>query len=181
MSRYHPLENRLVETFRYVECDAANSFTFSYEYGNILRDIGSAFASVLDNLIRNSQNESSEKLYNMSNYRAWLVNELDDLHLITVGINNPRQDRYIMPFSSWKNFGSKLAWWDSYNNVKHSDIERYSEGNFRNCVTSLGALAIIYTLIDSESRNGNRIRLFDEIGFIEPEDAHESLLFFKKS
>lgn len=85
-----------------------------------------------------------------------------------------------MPFSCWENSGSTLDWWDSYNNVKHLDIEKYTDGNFKNCITSLGALAILYTLIDSESRNGNRIRLFGEIGFVEPKETRESLLFFKE-
>ena len=56
-----------------------------------------------------------------------------------------------MPFSSWESSESTLQWWDSYNNVKHLDIERSSEGNFKNCIVSLPLLAILYTLIDSES------------------------------
>jgi hypothetical protein len=74
----------------------------------------------------------------------------------------------------------RLTWWDAHNNVKHSDIQRYVDGNLKNCIVSLAALAIIYTLIDSPSRNGNRIRLFDEIGFVEPKDTCQSLLFFKE-
>ena len=81
-------------SFRYVECDRDNSYTFSYEFGSILRDIGSIFGSVLDTLVRNSENRK------------------------------------------------------------------------------------LYTLIDSESRNGNRIRLFGEIGYIVPEETRKSLLFF---
>jgi len=164
----------------YVECDAANSFTFSYEFGSILRGIGSTFESVLDALVRNIDNETSDKRYDMSNYRLWLNKELSDLHLITVGINSPRQERYIIPFSSWERLDSRLTWWDGYNNVKRADIQRYTDGNFKNCIVSLAALAIIYALIASPSRNGNRIRLFGEIGFVEPKDTRESLLFFRE-
>lgn len=167
----------MIDTFRYVECDAANSSTFSYEFGSILRDVGSTFGSVLDNLLRNSENESPNKRYDISNYRAWLNKEVDKLHLITVGINSPSQNRYILPFFSWEHSESRIDWWDSYNNVKHSDIQRYADGNFRNCIISLGALAIIYTLIDP--RNGTRIRLFGEIGSLEPEETRNVWLFFR--
>ena len=64
--------NRIVDTDRYVECDAANSTTYSYEFGSILRDIGSTFGSVLDNLVRNSKNEPSDKRYNMYDYKLYM-------------------------------------------------------------------------------------------------------------
>lgn len=84
-----------------------------------------------------------------------------------------------MPFASLGTSELKLDWWTAYNNVKHSDIHKFHEGNFRNCIYALSGLAIIYTLIDSEFRNGNRIRLFSEIGYVEPERTLQSLLFFK--
>jgi hypothetical protein len=181
VSRYHPLEDRLIETFRYVECDRDNSYAFSYEFGSILRDVGSTFGSVLDTLVRNSENRSPNERLDISDYRTWLKTEIDSIYLITAGITTPRAGRYVIPFSSWESSESRLQWWDSYNNVKHLDIEKYPEGNFKNCIISLAALAILYTLIDSESRNGNRIRLFGEIGYVVPEETRKSLLFFKNS
>lgn len=179
IARYHPLENRMIETFRYVECHTDNSYTFSYEFGSILRDIGSTFGSVLDTLVRYCENRSPSERLDISDFRKWLRSKIGNISLVVVGINAPRQDRYIPPFSSWVGSESRLEWWTAYNEVKHSDIEEYREGNFRNCIISLSALAIIYTLIDSPSRNGNRIKLFSEIGFVEPDEYRQSLLFFE--
>lgn len=124
VSRYHPLEDRLIETFRYVECDRDNSYTFSYEFGSILRDVGSTFGSVLDTLVRNSENRSPNERLDISDYRTWLKTEIDNIYLITAGVTTPRAGRYVIPFSSWESSESRLQWWDSYNNVKHLDIER---------------------------------------------------------
>jgi len=49
---------------------------------------------------------------------------------------------FIMPFKEWESNGI-LAWWDSYNKVKHDRHIEYKEGNVLNVLYALGA---VYTL-----------------------------------
>jgi hypothetical protein len=61
MMRYHPLEDRMISTFRYVECNPENFNVFSYEYASILRDAGSVFGSTMDTFLTHEEYPKSEK------------------------------------------------------------------------------------------------------------------------
>ena len=49
--RYKQIEGRVKETSRYVEIQSDNKGTYSYEFGSIIRDIGSVFSSLLDCIV----------------------------------------------------------------------------------------------------------------------------------
>jgi hypothetical protein len=159
--RYHSIESRLIETFRYVDCNPLNYKVFSHEYTSILRDSGSVFSSIMDRLVKETSCQQIKKEYNIRHYRKWLINNVEQIDAVVVTIYYPFNQR-IAPFH--ENEDGKLGWWIAYNNVKHSDIDKFKDGNLENALLSLGALAVLYTVMDAH--NGSQIRLFDKIGFV---------------
>lgn len=161
--RYHSIETRMIETFRYVDCNPENFGVFSYEYASILRDAGSVFSSIMDRLVRETSQPVKNE-YDMGDYRKWLVKEVEKIRLVTVGLIYPIQKRFLRPFNRIERESERLEWWTAYNSVKHSDIRQLKDGNLGNALNALGALAILYAALDSN--NGSQIRLFDEIGLV---------------
>ncbi len=174
MMRYHPLEDRMINTFRYVECNPANFNVFSYEYASILRDAGSVFDSAMDTLL--TQNgypiREKKKAYDIADYRSWLDRNIEKIGQITLGLNYPIELKYLQPFVGIADIERKLEWWDAHNCVKHSDMKKSSKGNLGNALNSIAALAVLYTLSVSKG-----IRLFDEIGFFEPPNYMDKSMF----
>ena len=148
-----------------------NSNVFSYEYGSILRDSGSVFGSIMDKLVRATKSISPKTMLDIRNYREWLRENVENIHSATVGISYPLKRRFLMPFLSFEDEKTP-QWWLGYNNIKHSDIDKFEDGNLGNVLNSLGALAILYALMDDE--NGAGIKLFEDIGFFKPELESEN-------
>jgi hypothetical protein len=183
LQRYASIENRLIETFRYVTCNSSNRHTFSYEYASILRDAGSVFGSVIDRSIRRTKTVS--KRLSMEHYGKWLtgldIPERDDkiskIYSASVDINYPIKEKVLLPFIQLKDDNGKLDWWEAYNDVKHSDIDKFSAGNFENALNSVAALSILLSLFVHDADG----RLLVNPGFYEPEEYLQSLLFFKST
>jgi hypothetical protein len=181
LQRYSSIEDRILETFRFVACNSGNRHAFSYEYASILRDAGSVFGSVMDRLIRKTEMVSGQ--LDIRNYRKWLM-ELDipehrdrirKIYSVSVDINYPLQEKVLLPFRQFSDDKKRLDWWEAYNDVKHSDIDKFHAGNFENALNSVAALSILLAL----SMCGREGRLLVNPGLYEPEEYLQSLLFFK--
>jgi len=171
LQRYSSIEGRMIETFRYVACHPNNRNTFSYEYASILRDAGSVFGSVMDRLVRETSSVSGQ--LDIRKHREWLRSEVENIHSLAAEINYPLAERVLLPFLTLKDENGRLEWWNAYNELKHSDIDKFQVGNFENALNSVAALAILVTLM------GEVPTLFPNVGFFEPEEYLQSLLFFK--
>jgi hypothetical protein len=162
--RYYPIEMRILETLRYVELAPQNSTTFSFEYGSIIRDIGSSFSSVLDKLVRNTIREPS-KIYDIRDYRKFLIRETEDIDSIAAKLITPFKRNLILPFANIRDKKARIKWWDAYNNLKHSEIDNFQDGCLSNVLYGIASLAILYTLMLNRAAIG---RLFPLIGYFEP-------------
>jgi len=169
IARYTSIEERTVATFRYVDLDPKNASSFSYEYASILRDAGSCFASTLDRLVRLTRFNLSRREFDILDYRKFLTASVPNIHSICLRVSYARSSIYLRPFSALGQEQEKIEWWDAYNKIKHSEIDMFREGNLVNSLNAVASLAVIYALMDFV--NGASIRLFDEIGFVEPENA----------
>jgi hypothetical protein len=174
MMRYHPLEDRLINTFRYVECNPANINVFSYEYASILRDTGSVFSSAMDRLLSQTQYPRGGKksTYNIVDYCNWLTENVEKIEQVTLGLNYPIEHKYLQPLKGISDTTKKMEWWIAYNCVKHHDMKKSFKGNLGNALNGVAALAVLYA--SSVSRG---IRLFEEIGFFEPQAFVEKSMF----
>ncbi|MCW3985913.1 MAG: hypothetical protein NWE91_05845 [Candidatus Bathyarchaeota archaeon] len=156
--RYAAIESRMIEASRYVDFHHANFEVFSYEFASILRDCGSVFSSIMDMLVKAANQK--ENTLNIKNYQEWLSKEIENIHLVAVGIAGLGE--YVLyPF---RKENGKFEWWSAFTDVKHSEVVTLESGNLDNALHSLGAIAILYALMDTH--NGRDIRLFHQIGFI---------------
>jgi len=162
---YVAIEDRMIGSFRYVQCHPLNYDAFSYEYASILRDTGSVFGSVMDRLLDVTKFPKTKSDYDMGDYRRWLIGEIKDIQLVTVRVFHPI-NFLLIPFEDIRDENRRLGWWAAYNNLKHSDIESFTDGNLGNSLNGLAAVAVLYAAFDPS--NGSAIRLFSDIGFIDP-------------
>jgi hypothetical protein len=179
--RYFSVEERLAQTFRFVSCHSSNRNVFSYEYASILRDVGSIFGSVMEAFVRETTS-ISEKI-DIRDYRKWLealdINDhgspdkIAKIHDISATINYPGRLRVIIPFLPLKVEENRLDWWDAYNAVKHSDMEKFSNGNLINCLSGVASLAILLAL-SIESFEG---KFFVQPGIFHTEDFRLQVQF----
>ncbi len=144
-----------METFRYVDCHPKNGKTFSYEYGSILRDAGSCFGSVMDRLVRAIKPVQGN--LDIRDYTEWLSKglmkyvsldgrRLDSIELAGAEIRILLDRRLLARFLPHVTFKRPPQWWNAYNSVKHSDFEKFHEGNLENCLNALAALASLWLI-----------------------------------
>lgn len=174
--RYHPIEARILDALRYVELAPGNATTFSYEFSSIIKDIGSTFSSVLDKMVKNTSAKPA-KSYDIRDYRNFLINEVRNIDSIGVRLATPFTRFIVLPFADIKHHKTRLKWWGAYNNLKHSEMDNIKDACLSNVVYTMASLAILYTLMH-ESRRAEG-RLFYLIGFFEPRDKLEPVIFPK--
>lgn len=183
-SRVRAIDARLWETFRYVDQSPDNKGTFSYEFSSILRDCGSAFDSAMRELLRTVRYPKPKREYDIRDYRNFLVKNVDrqafqqsspgGIETVVLALDSSWAKRYVMPFKGLENGGTTLEWWDAYNDVKHSDLEKVAQGNLSNAVNALGAVVVLNVLIGVP---GRYTKSFDAPIFHEPMNEILARLF----
>jgi hypothetical protein len=139
------IQKRFIECMRYVDVHSENSDTFSYEFASILRDGGSVFSSVLDAVLKGSAFTGKDKT-NIADYKSFLKAQDDTVHLYSVHFRSRFPNGLILPLYSLKTSKSP-RWWDSYNEVKHSEYDTYRHGNLGNAATAIASLVILETIL----------------------------------
>jgi hypothetical protein len=172
--RYYPIERRVLETLRYVELAPSNASTFSFEYGSIIRDVGSTFSSVLDKLVRNTATKPEGRDYDIREYRKFLTGETENIDSITCQLATPFKQNLVIPFSDITNGMARIKWWEAYNDLKHSEIDNIQKGCLSNVIYSVSSLAVLYTLMTHRPAEG---RLFPLIGYFKPLDKLGPFVF----
>jgi len=173
--RYRPIETRILNSLRYVELHPRNKDAFSYEFGSIIRDVGSIFGSTLEKLVRNTAKETRDR-YDIRDYLQFLVDEVKDVDLMGAELNSPFRNRVVLPFENIKDAtlrtSERLAWWDAYNNLKHSDFENYESGCLKHVIYGIASLAVLFGLMTPWSVEYIDMpgKLFYQIGLFFPGD-----------
>lgn len=187
-NRYFAIETRVHESFRFVDLDPRNASTFSYEYASLLRDIGSVLDSALKVFGRNVVGIEEPKIYNhldflRQNLRSRDPRKLADLASISVELASNRTDRFLYPFADVDaDSKTKLPrWWNAYNEVKHLETEKLTEGNLKNVLNALAALFVLFILTDEHDGRGYPYKVLVEAKFDQAptEWDRESLWFFR--
>lgn len=165
--KYMAIEQRLVQTFRYVQLHTDNGATFSYEFNHILRDCGNALTSALDKIIRRSRHPNKVDL-DFSDFRSFLSSNIPYLYRRSV-TPLPASNLLVLPFRVLSKSEAVPGWWNSYDQIKHSETHNHKEGNMRNAVNAVAALAIIRDDMGIIASGF----LFDNIGVEHPPESIE--------
>jgi len=172
----------MIDAFRYVDLHPDNRSTFSHEFGSILRDVGSVFGSLMDRLTRLTASERLPKRLNFGHYRTFLVGNVPNIHSLTVKVR-ALDAGLLIPFEEFGSPQGTPRWWDAYNNLKHSEILNYQDGNLENTLNGIGALAILGFSLGTFGIDMNvSSPLFHNIGFEYTYSGIDvtQMLFFKK-
>jgi len=131
------LEQDLSNISRYIEFTSENFKTYSVELVHLLLASSSEVDVVLK-LLSNSLNDGKQHR-NINDYRNTVQSKAPNL--ITETCYIPKFGLTFTPFEEW-NEGDNLAWWKSYNGVKHERNENFPKANLENALKSICALGI---------------------------------------
>jgi hypothetical protein len=182
-SRCFAIDNRLAVALRYVEPSPENRLTYSYEFSSLLRDCGSVFDSTMRELLTLTRYPSPRSQYDIRDYRRFLRENVNrqgfhpsnaGVETIVLTVNSSWARRFLMPFAGLEDDNKLLAWWEAFNDVKHSDLEKISQGNLVNCLNAFGALASMNALVGT---TGGWTQTLGRPLFIDPIDEIAGLLF----
>ena len=145
--RWHAIEFRLFQTFRYVQPHPRNRDTFSYEFASILRDCGSVFASTLAEFVKNT-NTTIGKDPGIKEFCQFLKADIPNISFYGVRLIPLTLENYTLrPYYSLVKARPESKWWDGYNSVKHGEMGHYDKGNLGNVINAMGAVAILCNLM----------------------------------
>jgi hypothetical protein len=159
-TRYLSVENRILDSSRYVELDIKNERTFSTEYASILRDAGVAFTSAMDKVVKLAGFVARGEP-TMGQFRQFLNDHVPDIHELHVKRTNAHEERYFRPFAGFEANRSP-SWWVAFSKLKHEEMDSYVDGNMVNCLVSASALLLLWR---SMASGEVKSVLFQEIGY----------------
>lgn len=155
---YTYLENRLLETSRFITLTPSNLCTWSENLADLLILTGSAVDTFFRDM-RLCPNVSTckevidvEKRVKEEKRKNWDVGDFMEAYEPLYELS---KNEVTLPFGlsdSWairpfEDFGSKPpAWWIAYNHVKHEYYEKIAEANLGNVVNALGGLMVLNAL-----------------------------------
>lgn len=132
------LENDISNTSRYIE-PIGQENAYSFEFAKILvlgcTELESVFKALCFEI-----NDSEPG--DIGKYKSTILTKYPKI--VEAEVKVPRLDKTLKPFAGWD--VGPLAWWDSYQLVKHSRGEHFGQASYINAVTALAALyaAIFY-------------------------------------
>lgn len=136
---YLMLENKVINTFNYVELSPANYSTFSNEYASLIQSIGGE----LDSFFKLYCSFAFHERKNISHYANVILS--NEPNIVDIELNVSSKQIAIKPFESWSltHPAQSLLWWQSYDNIKHSRTANFTDSSLKNTIYILGALYIL--------------------------------------
>jgi hypothetical protein len=144
-STHYAIVSRFEESLRYVSLDSRNGGAYSYEFASILRDVGSAFGSFSDGVVRDSNHDKTwEKrppnIVDFFEFYSRFQPEFPKTYIDVRGISGPGYR--LQPFWGWTEKHAP-PWWEAHNNLKHSEYKNAVQGNLRNATNAVAAIEIV--------------------------------------
>ena len=165
------LENKLVTISNFIELNKDNYKTFSIEIAHLFLSASSEVDVILRELIyKNDKSKEKEKL-NIKDFKNFIKNNYKNFIDEKVYIN-----RYNISFQPWKSWDKDFnpAWWNSYNNVKHTRSTFFNEANLENLLFSMGSLliSIFYFYLDEiKTIKNENVSFLEVTRYLEPKTS----------
>lgn len=148
---YLNLEERFINTTKYVEVAKDNYSTYSIEYTSLLLSICSEIDVISKEICGFNQNDHKciKDYFNIINVK------FPDILKEKVAFSFASIE--LTPFLNWKEDKSPF-WWENYNDVKHGRLNNFMVGNLENVLNALAALYILerYQLKNIVDNSSNR-------------------------
>lgn len=141
-SYYLNLEERFINTTKYVEVNTNNYSTYSIEYTSLLLSICSEIDVIFKEIC--GFNQTDEK--KIKDYFNIVTSKFSDIFKEKVVYS--LKSITLTPFKNWNT--KSPIWWSNYNKLKHGRLNNFTLGNLKNV---LNALAALYTLERYQLKN----------------------------
>lgn len=140
------LEERLMDTQKYVAFEEENLNTFSIEFASIINDCCGVINGFLFELCQNKFPTKTK--FNMSDYKDFLLEESYQIsELIYCGkfIIQPWEKLAIYKNN---NKESTPLWWNDYNEIKHSGKPNFMKATLKTTISCMAGMFSLLTMND---------------------------------
>ena len=135
-SYYLNLEEKFINTTKYVEVTKDNYFTYSIEYTSLLLNICSEIDVIFKEICNFNQNDHKC----IKNY--FKVVNAKFPNILKEKVTSSFDSIELTPFCGWTS-KDRPVWWENYNNVKHGRLKNFNSGNLENVLNALAGLYIL--------------------------------------
>lgn len=145
------LEDRLVNTEKYVAFEKDNLKTYSLEFVSIINDCGSLINGFCVELCKLEEPKKYE--YDIRDYKKYIKK-----HYNQYIENNVYCGRFtLMPWQRLKlKKENSPKWWGIYNSIKHGGSAQFKEANLENTISCMSGMFSLLCMYDFE-RFGTRM------------------------
>lgn len=145
------LEERLVNTEKYVAFEKDNLKTYSLEFVSIINDCGSLINGFCVELCKLEEPKKYE--YDIRDYKKYIKK-----HYNQYIENNVYCGRFtLMPWQRLKlKKENSPKWWGIYNSIKHGGSAQFKEANLENTISCMSGMFSLLCMYDFE-RFGTRM------------------------
>ena len=133
------LESDFHATARYIGCSKANDTTCSIEFAQQLVCISTECESLLKKLCKTI--DPKNPAANMGHYKQAMLKKFPKMHTASVRVD--RFHRTEHPFGGWNGSGSRLEWWNAFQDIKYHRDNNFEKANLNNTLNALSALLIL--------------------------------------
>lgn len=120
--RYKEIESNLQDTFQTVTPDTSNRYTHSPVFSRIIKDVGSTFGSLLQELSKRFGKSYED---NICGYWELIEEYIPDIENCSVLFRFNRKT--LLPFKKSRKNDPIPSWWHAHNKLKHEEITYYRE------------------------------------------------------
>lgn len=139
---YHLIERDVLRIFEYIEPCDANLATYSHRTYELLIRASTEFETNCKGILSDNRyiNPTRGNLNIMDYYKIDKASRLSE-YRVTLDTWFPR-GKVFEPFKDWIT-GHSLAWYQSYNDVKHNRSTEFSKASLENVMASVAGLLVI--------------------------------------
>lgn len=139
------LEERLIDTEKYVAFEYENLDGFSVEYASIINDCCGLINGFCFELCQMSN--KNRKRFEMKDYKSYIYTNFQKEELVYCGkfVLQPWEKILTNPISD-KN--SNPLWWNDYNEMKHSGKPNFMKATLKNAISCLAGMFDLLVMYD---------------------------------
>jgi hypothetical protein len=136
---YLLLEEKFLNSLRYVELSEDNYDTFSMEFVNQIQSLGSEIDVVFKGIAGFEVTDRK----NIGDYANMILSCYPNI--VGQRVKIVGKNIVIEPFQGWNTStpADSLVWWKQYNNIKHGRVGNFTEANLKCCLHLLAGIYIL--------------------------------------
>lgn len=152
------IEERLVNTEKYIAFEKKNLETYSLEFASIINDCGSLINGFCTELCKSERKtlfkeKKKGQRYNINDYNKYILNKYSQYISYCVHCGGV----IILPWEKLKISEKQIPlWWNEYNKVKHAGKSGFKKATLKTAISCMAGMFSLLCMYDIE-RFGTRM------------------------